>query len=155
MWCGTGVGRIDVVENRFIGIKSRGIYETPGCTILWQAHLDLEGLCMDKRAFRVKSLLGDAFADACYNGLWFSPEMEVIMAGVDKSQEMVTGSVKLRLYKGVAYTYTRTSPFSLYSEELSSMDVEGGFCPQDSTGFINIQALRLKSYAAAKALGDQ
>jgi argininosuccinate synthase len=145
-----GVGRIDIVENRFVGIKSRGVYETPGATILRAAHLDLEGVAMDREVMRLRDTFAIRFADLCYNGFWFSPEMDFIHAAIDKSQELIDGWVRLQLYKGNVTITGRYSPSSLYNQELSSMDVEGGFNQQDSTGFIKINAIRLMADTAIK-----
>lgn len=141
-----GVGRIDIVENRFIGIKSRGIYETPGATVLWLAHRDLEGIAMDKEVMHLRDMLIPKFSELIYNGFWFSPEMDFIMSAFNKSQESISGKVILALYKGNVQTVGRESPTSLYDEELSSMDQEGGFDATDSTGFININAIRLRAH---------
>ncbi|PLV55824.1 argininosuccinate synthase [Thermotoga sp. SG1] len=145
-----GVGRLDMVENRFIGIKSRGVYETPGATILWTAHRDLEGITMDKEVMHLRDMLAPKFAELIYNGFWFSPEMEFLLAAFRKSQENVTGKVIVSVYKGNVTPVARYSPCSLYNPELSSMDVEGGFDATDSKGFINIHALRLKAYRLTK-----
>jgi argininosuccinate synthase len=142
-----GVGRVDMVENRFIGIKSRGIYETPGATILWAAHRDLEGIAMDKEVMHLRDMLIPKFSELIYNGLWFSPEMDFILAAIQKSQEEITGTVTLSIYKGNVTPIGRESPTSLYNQELSSMDVEGGFDAEDAKGFININAVRLKAHA--------
>ena len=141
-----GIGRVDMVENRFIGIKSRGIYETPGATILWDAHRDLEGIAMDKEVMHIRDTLIPKFSELIYNGFWFSPEMDFLLTAISKSQEAVDGKVKLALIKGNVITIGRESPSSLYNKELSSMDVEGGFDSTDSTGFININAIRLKAH---------
>ena len=143
-----GIGRIDIVENRFIGIKSRGIYETPAATILWKAHRDLEGIAMDKEVMHIRDSLIPKFAELIYNGLWFSPEMDFLMNAMNKSQERITGSVKLGLLKGNVLMLGRTSPTSLYDRKLSSMDLEGGFDAEDSRGFININSIRLKAHHA-------
>ena len=143
-----GIGRLDMVENRFIGIKSRGIYETPGATILWQAKRDLEGITMDKEVMHIRDTLTPKISELIYNGFWYSPEMEFLMAAINKSQEHVTGKVTLSLYKGNVTPIARESPVSLYDQELSSMDIEGGFDQTDSKGFININAVRLKAYSA-------
>ena len=144
--CANGVGRIDMVENRFVGIKSRGIYETPGATILWAAHRDLEAIAMDKEVMRLRDTLSPKFAEVIYNGFWFSPEMDFLLAAFAKSQEAIDGTVTMRLYKGSANTVARRSPTSLYNQDLSSMEVAGGFDQIDSRGFINISALRLKAH---------
>ncbi|AIY86596.1 MULTISPECIES: argininosuccinate synthase [unclassified Thermotoga] len=145
-----GVGRLDMVENRFIGIKSRGVYETPGATILWIAHRDLEGITMDKEVMHLRDILAPKFAELIYNGFWFSPEMEFLLAAFRKAQENVTGKVTVSIYKGNVMPVARYSPYSLYNPELSSMDVEGGFDATDSKGFINIHALRLKVHQLVK-----
>lgn len=145
-----GVGRLDMVENRFVGIKSRGVYETPGGTILYNAHTDLEAITLDREVMHLKHMLSDKLATLIYNGFWFSPEKEMIMAAIDKSQETVTGSVTVQLLKGHAYPVARSSALSLYNPELSSMDVAGGYDQQDAAGFIRINAIRLKAYTAIK-----
>jgi argininosuccinate synthase len=141
-----GVGRVDMVENRFIGIKSRGVYETPGATVLWAAHRDLEGIAMDKEVMHLRDMLIPKFSELIYNGFWFSPEMDFIMAAMEKSQEKIDGTVRLSLFKGNVLPIGRKSPTSLYNEDLSSMDIEGGFNAVDSLGFININAIRLKAH---------
>ncbi len=141
-----GIGRIDIVENRFIGVKSRGVYETPGGTILHIALRDLEGIAMDKQVLRLRDMLTPEYAAIIYNGFWFSPEMEFLNAALKKAQRLIDGVVTLELYKGNASPVGRTSPSSLYNEELSSMDVEGGFNQVDSSGFIRINALRLMAH---------
>ncbi len=141
-----GIGRVDIVENRYIGIKSRGVYETPGGTILWAAHRDLEGIAMDKEVMHLRDMLIPKFAEIIYNGLWFSPEMDFIMSAFNKSQENIDGWVRLSLYKGNVETIGRFSPVSLYDQNLSSMDIEGGYNALDSKGFININGMRLKAH---------
>jgi argininosuccinate synthase len=143
-----GIGRVDMVENRFIGVKSRGVYETPGGTILRLAHMDLEAIAMDREVLRLRNMLTPKMAELMYNGFWFSPEMEFLMAAVAKSQEYIDGVVTLSLYKGNVMTLSRTSPTSLYDQDLASMDIEGGFDQQDSFGFIKVNAIRLKAHAA-------
>jgi len=140
------IGRVDMVENRYIGIKSRGVYETPGATVLWAAHRDLEGIAMDKEVMHLRDMLIPKFSELIYNGFWFSPEMDFIMAAMEKSQEKIDGTVRLSLFKGNVQPVGRKSPTSLYNEDLSSMDVEGGFNAVDSLGFININAIRLKAH---------
>jgi len=142
-----GIGRLDMVENRFIGIKSRGVYESPGATILWQAHRDIEGIAMDKEVMHIRDMLTPKFAELIYNGMWFSPEMDFLMAAFNKSQEAIDGTVKLALYKGNVMTVGRSSPTSLYDRDLSSMEIEGGFDQMDSRGFIRIHSIRLKAHA--------
>jgi argininosuccinate synthase len=141
-----GIGRVDMVENRFIGIKSRGIYENPGAEILWIAHKDLEGIAMDKEVMHIRNLLVPKFSEIIYNGFWFSPEMDFLLNAFKKSQEAIDGIVVLSLYKGNVQVIGRESPTSLYDQELSSMEVEGGFDATDSKGFININAIRLKAH---------
>ena len=143
-----GIGRIDMVENRFVGIKSRGIYETPGGTILFAAHKDIEGIAMDREVMRLRDMLSPKFAELVYNGFWFSPEMDFLMSAINKSQEAIDGSVTLRLYKGNVIITGRESASSLYNKDLSSMDIEGGFNQKDSEGFIKIHATRLMAHSA-------
>ena len=140
------IGRVDMVENRYIGIKSRGIYETPAGTILWAAHRDLEGIAMDKEVMHLRDMLTPKFAELIYNGFWFSPEMDFIMSAFNKSQESINGLVRVSLYKGNVRIIGRESTTSLYNQELSSMDEEGGFDATDARGFININAIRLKAH---------
>lgn len=142
------IGRMDMVENRYIGIKSRGVYETPGATILRAAHLDIEGIAMDKEVMHLRDMLMPKFAELIYNGYWFSPEMDFIFAAIKKSQEMIDGTVFLALYKGNIMPIGRTSPTSLYNQDISSMDIAGGFNQEDSRGFIEINAVRLKTHHA-------
>ncbi|HPD26018.1 MAG TPA: argininosuccinate synthase [Candidatus Marinimicrobia bacterium] len=141
-----GVGRVDMVENRFVGIKSRGVYETPGATILWTAHRDLEGIAMDKEVMHLRDMLSPKFAELIYNGFWFSPEMDFLMNAFEKSQEKIDGSVTVSIYKGNVTPIGRRSPISLYDQALSSMDIAGGFNANDSLGFIRVNALRLKAH---------
>ncbi|KAI5642429.1 arginosuccinate synthase domain-containing protein [Phthorimaea operculella] len=142
-----GVGRIDIVENRFLGLKSRGLYETPAGTILHVAHLDLEAFALDREVLRIKKYLQEKMSDFVYNGFWFSPEATYTRKCLEMSQETVTGTVTLQIFKGNVTILARKSSTSLYNKELVSMDIAGGFSPEDSTGFININALRLKEYA--------
>ncbi len=146
-----GIGRLDMVENRFVGVKSRGIYETPGGTILHEAHRDIEGIAMDREVMRLRDMLTEKLSELIYNGFWFSPEMEFLMSAVDRSQELIDGTVHLKLYKGGVYVTGRECPSSLYDRELASMDVEGGFDQTDSEGFIRIHAIRLMAHAAITA----
>lgn len=143
-----GIGLLDMVENRFVGIKSRGVYETPGATILFHAHMDIEGIAMDREVMRLKYMLSPKFSEIVYNGFWFSPEMEFLMAAINKSQELIDGVVYLTLYKGNILVDGRESPSSLYDKSLSSMDIEGGFNQKDSEGFIKINAIRLMAHRA-------
>ncbi|MEE4331340.1 MAG: argininosuccinate synthase [Wenzhouxiangella sp.] len=141
-----GIGRIDIVENRFVGIKSRGVYETPGGTILHSALRDLEGIAMDREVRRLRDMLSPRFAEIIYNGFWFSPEMDFIEAAFRKSSELIDGEVRLALFKGNVLVEGRSSPSSLYDQDLSSMDIAGGYDQQDARGFIRINALRLTAH---------
>ena len=141
-----GIGHLDMVEDRYVGIKSRGIYETPGGTILYIAHRDIEGIAMDREVMRLRDMLSPELARLIYNGYWFSPEMDFLMAAINKSQEVIDGSVVLKLYKGNAYPISRESDSSLYDQKLSSMDEEGGYNQEDATGFIKINAVRLMAH---------
>ncbi|XP_074042118.1 argininosuccinate synthase [Leptinotarsa decemlineata] len=141
-----GVGRIDIVENRFIGMKSRGVYETPGVYILHKAHEDIELFCLDKEVYRVKQSLRDRLSDYIYNGFWFSPEADYVRKCISLAEETVSGIVKLEIYKGNVIVLGRSSKVSLYNEDLVSMDKHSSFVPGDATGFINIHAMRLKEY---------
>jgi argininosuccinate synthase len=143
-----GIGLLDMVENRFVGIKSRGVYETPAATVLHIAHMDLEGIAMDREVMRLRNMLTPKFSELIYYGFWFSPEMDFLMAAIEKSQELIDGSVHLCLYKGNVLIEGRESPSSLYDKELSSMDIEGGFNQIDSKGFIRINAIRLMAHRA-------
>lgn len=141
-----GIGRIDIVENRFVGMKSRGVYETPGGTILWQAHHDLEALVLDREVFLLKETWKPKIAQLIYNGFWFSPEMDFLMAAIEKSQEYVEGKIYLKLYKGNVIITKRESAKSLYNQDVASMDRLGNYDQLDAKGFIKLQALRLKNY---------
>ncbi|TVQ41340.1 MAG: argininosuccinate synthase [Wenzhouxiangella sp.] len=141
-----GIGRIDIVENRFVGIKSRGVYETPGGTILHFALRDLEGIAMDREVRRLRDMLSPRFAEIIYNGFWFSPEMDFIEAAFRKSSELIDGEVRLGLFKGNVLVEGRSSPSSLYDQDLSSMDIAGGYDQQDARGFIRVNALRLTAH---------
>ncbi|XP_066595519.1 argininosuccinate synthase [Prorops nasuta] len=145
-----GIGRIDIVENRYIGLKSRGIYESPGAKILYEAHQDLEVFVLDKEVLRLKSYLCSKMSDYVYNGLWFSPECNFVRESIQLSQKNVTGSVRLQLYKGNVIVKGRKSELSLYNQDLVSMDLQGGFEPEDAGGFIRTQALRLKEFHRLK-----
>lgn len=138
-----GIGRVDMVENRFVGIKSRGVYETPAGTILMAAHRDLEGLTMDREVMHLRDSLIPKFAEMVYYGFWYSPEMEVLKTFFDKTQEYVFGKVKVAMYKGNIIMAGRESPLSLYDQSQSSMDVAGGYDPKNAVGFIKINAIRL------------
>lgn len=148
-----GIGRLDMVENRFVGIKSRGIYETPGGTILFNAHKDIESITMDREVMRIRDMLSLKMADLIYNGFWFSPEMEFVIHAIEKSQENVEGSVTVKLFKGVAYPISRSSVKSLYDAKISSFDGDGGFNQVHAEGFIKINAIRLKADYKVKNTG--
>jgi argininosuccinate synthase len=144
-----GIGRLDFVENRFVGMKSRGIYETPGGTILLEAHRGIEQITLDSGAGHLKDSIMPRYAELIYNGFWFSPEREMLQALIDKSQEHVTGTVRLRLFKGAAFTVARWSDHSLYSEAHVTFEEDAGAYDQtDAAGFIQLNALRLKLLAA-------
>ena len=145
-----GVGRIDIVENRLVGMKSRGVYETPGGTILYAAHQGLESICLDKETAHYKELVAVKYADLVYNGQWFTPLREALDAFVDKTQETVTGTVKLKLYKGSCTVVGRKSPYSLYQEEFATFGSDNVYNQADATGFIHLFGLPLK----VKALID-
>ncbi|MEY8097568.1 argininosuccinate synthase [Falsihalocynthiibacter sp. S25ZX9] len=143
-----GCGRLDLVEGRFVGMKSRGIYETPGGTLLLEAHRGIESITMDRGAMHLKDELMPKYAELIYNGFWFSPEREMLQAAIDHSQEHVTGTVRLKLYKGLARTVGRWSDHSLYSESHVTFEEDAGAYDQkDAAGFIQLQALRLKLIA--------
>jgi argininosuccinate synthase len=148
---GNGIGRVDMVENRFVGVKSRGVYETPGGTILYHAHRDIEGIAMDREVMRLRDMLSAKLSELIYNGFWFSPEMEFLMSAIDRSQQLIDGEVFLKLYKGGVWITGRRSPSSLYDQELASMDAAGGFDQADAQGFIRIHAIRLEAHRAITA----
>ena len=144
-----GIGLLDLVENRFVGMKSRGVYETPGGTILLEAHRGIEQITLDSGAGHLKDSIMPRYAELIYNGFWFSPEREMLQALIDKSQEHVTGTVRLKLYKGVARNVARWSDHSLYSEAHVTFEEDAGAYDQkDAQGFIQLNALRLKLLAA-------
>ncbi|MBS0272841.1 MAG: argininosuccinate synthase [Proteobacteria bacterium] len=146
-----GIGRLDLVENRFVGMKSRGVYETPGGTILIAAHRAMESITLDRGAAHLKDELMPRYAELIYNGFWFSPEREMLQALIDKSQEFVTGAVKLKLYKGNVIVTGRSSPYSLYSQDLVTFeDDKGAYDQKDAAGFIKLNALRLRTLAMRK-----
>jgi argininosuccinate synthase len=146
-----GIGRVDMVENRFVGMKSRGVYETPGYAILRAAHMDLEGLTVDREVLHLRDQLMPKIASLMYNGFWYAPEMRFLMAAVDESQKHVTGTVKAGLYKGNITILGRKSPESLYDEDVASMDVHGGYDQMDAVGFIKLNALRLRNWSSKHA----
>ena len=140
-----GIGRVDLVENRFVGMKSRGIYETPGVTILMAAHRALESITMDREVTRLRDSLGTKFAESVYYGFWFAPEFEIMRSMIDETQKTVNGDVRLKLYKGNVIVTGRRSPNSLYRERISTFeDDAGAYDQQDAEGFIKLQALRLR-----------
>jgi argininosuccinate synthase len=143
-----GIGRLDLVENRFVGMKSRGMYETPGGTILLQAHRGIESITLDRGAAHLKDELMPRYAELIYNGFWFSPEREMLQVLIDKSQEFVTGRVRLKLYKGSAFVVGRESAYSLYDQDLVTFE-EGAvaYDHRDAAGFIKLNALRLRTLA--------
>ena len=141
-----GIGRLDMVENRFVGIKARGVYETPGGAILHIAHLDIEGIAMDREVMRLRDMLSAKVSELIYYGFWFSPEMDFLMSAISQSQEYIDGKVTLKLYKGNAYPVARESSSSLYDPDIVSMDIEGGYDQTDSEGFIKVNALRLMAH---------
>jgi argininosuccinate synthase len=146
-----GIGRLDLVENRFVGMKSRGMYETPGGTILWAAHRGIEQITLDRGAAHLKDELMPKYAELIYNGFWFSPEREMLQAAIDKSQEFVTGTVRLRLYRGNVAVVGRESPASLYDQDLVTFE-EGAvaYDQRDAEGFIRLNALRLRTLGQRK-----
>ena len=140
-----GIGRLDLVENRFVGMKSRGMYETPGGTIYHLAHRGIEQLTLDRGAAHLKDELAPRYAELIYNGFWFAPEREMLQAAIDYSQEKVTGTVRLKLYKGNVSVIGRKSPYSLYSEKVVTFeDDQGAYDQRDAAGFIKLNALRLR-----------
>ncbi|NWH07625.1 MAG: argininosuccinate synthase [Alphaproteobacteria bacterium] len=141
-----GIGRLDLVENRFVGMKSRGVYETPGGTILHAAHRAMESITLDRGAAHLKDELMPRYAELIYNGFWFAPEREMLQAAIDKSQELVTGTVRLKLYKGNVIVEGRSSPYSLYDQDLVTFeDGAVAYDHRDAEGFIKLNALRLRT----------
>lgn len=149
-----GVGRVDMVENRFVGMKSRGVYETPGGTVLQFAHRQIESLTMDRDAMHLRDGLIPRYAEMVYNGFWFAPERFALQALIDQTQRYVTGTVRVRLYKGGLYVAGRKSPLSLYNPHIATMEADPtqAYDQDDATGFIHLQALRLKAAANVQAL---
>ncbi len=150
-----GVGIDDIVENRLVGMKSRGVYETPGGTLLYAAHKELEYLCLDRDTLHYKLNVANDFAELVYNGLWYTPLRESLSAFVDKTQETVTGSVRLKLYKGNCMAAGATSPYSLYDEEIATFDEDEVYNQKDAEGFINLFGLPLKVGAMMKKRNGQ
>ncbi len=145
-----GVGTIDIIENRLVGMKSRGVYETPGGTILFQAHKSLEKLILDRDTISYKTIVAQKFSELCYDGLWFTPLREAISSFVDSTQEQVTGKVKMKLYKGSAWAVASQSPYSLYNEEFATFSADEVYNQYDAEGFINLFSLPLKIRAIQK-----
>jgi argininosuccinate synthase len=143
-----GIGRLDLVENRFVGMKSRGVYETPGGTILHAAHRGIESITLDRGAAHLKDELMPKYAELVYYGFWFSPEREMLQALIDKSQEYVTGTVRMKLYKGNATVVGRSSPYSLYRQDYVTFEKDSVYNQKDAEGFIKLNALRLRLLAA-------
>ncbi|WP_316975845.1 argininosuccinate synthase [Shumkonia mesophila] len=139
-----GIGRMDIVENRFVGMKSRGVYETPGGTILFHARRAVESLTLDKGAMHLKDELMPRYAELVYNGFWFAPEREMLQAAIDESQKVVTGTARVKLYKGNVIVVGRKSPNSLYSEQIVTFEADTVYDQRDATGFIKLNALRLR-----------
>ena len=153
MRCGRkhGIGRLDLVENRFVGMKSRGMYETPGGTILLAAHRGIESITLDRGAAHLKDELMPKYAELIYYGFWFSPERDMLQAAIDRSQEFVSGKVRLKLYKGNVGVVGRTSKYSLYDQDLVTFE-EGAvaYDQRDAEGFIRLNALRLRTLGQRK-----
>ena len=145
-----GVGRVDLVENRFVGMKSRGVYETPGGTLLLAAHRAIESITLDREAAHLKDELMPRYAHLIYQGFWFSPDREMLQALIDQSQQYVSGTVVMKLYKGSVSVLSRTSPFSLYSEEHVTFEKDEVYNQKDAEGFIRLQALRLRLLASQR-----
>jgi argininosuccinate synthase len=151
-----GIGRLDLVENRFVGMKSRGVYETPGGTILLAAHRGIESITLDREAAHLKDSLMPRYAELIYYGFWFAPERELLQALIDKSQEFVSGRVRLKLYKGNVTVTGRESAYSLYNPELVTFeDDRGAYDQKDAEGFIRLNALRLRTVAMRKRKMDK
>jgi argininosuccinate synthase len=145
-----GIGRVDMVENRFVGMKSRGIYETPGGTALWAAHRAMETITMDREVMLIRDSMMPKYAQIIYNGFWYSPEREMIQTMIDEAQRGVTGTVRLKLYKGNCTPVGVKAPVSLYSEKLATFEEDDVYDQKDATGFIRLNALRLKMQALLK-----
>ncbi|GFH62269.1 MAG: argininosuccinate synthase [Candidatus Desulfovibrio kirbyi] len=145
-----GIGRTDIVENRFVGMKCRGVYENPAGTLLYALHRDLEGICMDREVLGIRDILAVRYAQCVYNGFWYAPEREALQAFMDKSQENVTGTVRAKLYKGGVWPLSRTSPNSLFSQDLATFENCAAYDHKDAVGFIRLNALRLRLYATLR-----
>ena len=146
-----GVGRVDMVENRFVGMKSRGVYETPGGTVLWTAHRAVESITMDREVMLMRDSMIPKYAQLAYNGFWYAPEMDALQKFIDATQERVTGTARLKLYKGNCIVVGRKSPFSLYSEDFATFEKDQVYDQKDATGFIRLNALRLRILAMINA----
>ncbi len=146
-----GVGRVDMVENRFVGMKSRGVYETPGGTVLWTAHRAVESITMDREVMLMRDSMIPKYAQLAYNGFWYAPEMDALQKFIDATQERVTGTARLKLYKGNCMVVGRKSPFSLYSEDFATFEKDQVYDQKDATGFIRLNALRLRILAMINA----
>jgi len=145
-----GIGRVDMVENRFVGMKSRGVYETPGGTVLWAAHRAVESITMDREVMLVRDSLIPRYSQLVYNGFWYSPEMKVLQKMVDESQDNVTGTARIKLYKGNSIVVGRKSPYSLYHEDLATFEEDTVYDQKDATGFIRLNGLRLRIQSAQR-----
>jgi len=145
-----GIGRVDMVENRFVGMKSRGVYETPGGTVLWAAHRAVESITMDREVMHLRDSLIPRYAQLVYNGFWYSPEMKVLQGFIDETQENVTGTARVKLYKGSCHVAGRKSPQSLYREDFATFGREKVYDQKDATGFIKLNALRLRIQSLVK-----
>ena len=144
------VGRIDIVENRFVGMKSRGVYETPAGTILQAAHRGLEEITLDREVMHLRDSLVPKYADMIYNGFWFAPEREMIQALITESQKFVTGDVRVKLYKGACHVTGRRSEYSLYDDAIASFEDNDSYDHKDAAGFIRLNALRLRVLARSR-----
>ena len=149
-----GIGRIDIVETRYTGMKDRGVYETPGGTILFAAHRAMESITMDREVMSTRDSLINHYSNLIYDGYWFAPEREFLQAAITQSQENVTGDVRCKLYKGVCYVVGRRSPYTLYDPEVVTFEKDDVYNQQDATGFIKLNALRLRINANARKPGD-
>lgn len=148
-----GIGRVDMVENRFVGMKSRGVYETPGGTVLWAAHRAVESITMDREVMMMRDSLMPKYAQLAYNGFWYAPEMEVLQRFIDDTQQRVTGTARIKLYKGNCIVVGRKSPCSLYSEDYCTFEKDCVYDQKDATGFIRLNALRLRIGARLSGRG--
>jgi argininosuccinate synthase len=139
-----GIGRVDMVENRFVGMKSRGVYETPGGTVLWAAHRAVESITMDREVMLIRDAMIPKYSQLVYNGFWYSPEMKVLQKMMDESQENVTGTARIKLYRGNSIVVGRESPYSLYHEDFATFEEDSVYDQKDATGFIKLNGLRLR-----------